>query len=382
MTGTHDVIVIGLGGIGSAACRSLALAGQRVLGLEQFGPAHAHGASHGLTRGVWQAYFMGPGYVPLLRRAYELWDELEATTGHPQLVRTGGICIGPQDGALVPAALASARACDLPHELLTAREVRRRYPQLAVGPDEVGLFDPTSGYVRPEQVVSDQLALAAALGAELRFHQPVTSIDSGPGEVTVTTSAGTFSAGRVVVAAGAWLPALLPAANLPVNVVRKVMHWFAPEAGVAAFRPDRQPYWIWESDGRVGYGHPAVDGPHGGAKAGFHDGGEPAFPDSIDRVVTGDEVELLRAWLRTRLPALSERHVRSTTCMYDNTPDLGFLLGALPEDPQVVVAGGTSGHAFKFVPALGEAIAEIVVEGRARHDLSLFAPDRFAPVLR
>jgi sarcosine oxidase len=375
---TSDVIVIGLGGLGSAACHHLATRGLRVVGLEQFQAVHDRGASHGETRGVWQAYFMGPGYVPFLQRAYELWDQLAELRGEPFFHRTGGICVGPAGGKLVPAALASAKACGLAHEHLDAAEVRRRFPTFTPADGEAAVFDPSSGYVRPEQVVRAQLDLATEAGAALRFEEPVVECDASASGVRVRTAVETYEADQLVVAAGAWMPRLLPGLKLPIQVLRKVMLWFDPVGGVEDFLPGRQPYWIWESDGAIGYGHPAVDGRLGGVKAGIHSGGDPAHPDDIDRLVHGEEVEVVRAFLRERIPQLAGRYLRSRVCMYDNTPDLGFILGRAPHSERIVLAGGTSGHAFKFVPAIGEAIADLVVAGQARQDISLFAPGRFS----
>ncbi|MCG8417676.1 MAG: N-methyl-L-tryptophan oxidase [Proteobacteria bacterium] len=377
MAYTSDVIVVGLGGLGSAACHHLATRGLRVVGVDQFQPAHARGASHGETRGVWQAYFMGPGYVPFLQRAYELWDHLAELRGEPFFHRTGGICLGPADGELVPAALASAKTCGLPHEYLDAAEVRRRFPTFTPAEDDVAVFDASSGYVRPELVIQAHIDLADKAGAILRFGEAVVECATTSSGVRVRTAAETYEADKLVVAAGAWIPKLFPQLTLPIQVLRKVMLWFDPIKGPEDFLPGRQPYWIWEGDGAIGYGHPAVDGVNGGVKAGIHSGGDPANPDELDRFVRAEEVDVVRAFLRDRIPQLAGRYLRSGVCMYDNTPDLAFVLGLAPSSERIVLAGGTSGHAFKFVPAIGEAIAELVIEGKATQDISLFAPDRF-----
>jgi sarcosine oxidase len=378
MVYTSDVIVVGLGGLGSAACHHLATRGLRVVGIEQFQPAHDRGASHGETRGVWQAYFMGPGYVPFLQRAYALWDQLAELRGELFFHRTGGICLGPADGKLVPAALASARTCGLAHEYLDAAEVRRRFPTFTPAEGDVAVFDASSGYVRPEQVVQAHLDLSGKAGAILRFGEAVVECTTSSSGVRVRTAVETYEADKLVVAAGAWIPKLLPQLALPIEVLRKVMVWFDPITGLEDFLPGRQPYWIWEADGAIGYGHPGVDGITGGVKAGIHSGGDPATPDELDRFVRGEEVDAVRAFLRNRIPQLNGHYLRSRVCMYDNTPDLGFILGPAPSSERIILACGTSGHAFKFVPAIGEAVADLVIEGKSTQDLSLFAPDRFA----
>lgn len=377
MTETADVLIVGLGGLGSAAAYHLAARGSRVIGIDRFGPAHARGASHGESRGVWKAYFMGAGYVPLLDRAYDLWDELGEIHGETLLHRTGGICVGPADGALVPAALASAREAGLEIECLESDEIRSRFPEFTPGPGDVAVWDPSSGYVRPEQVVTAHLDLARKHGADLRFDEKVLDLsDTGSG-VRVRTETGVYEADRLVVAAGAWAPQLLPELQPHTKVLRKVMLWFDPISRAEDFYPGRQPYWIWEGEnGTVGYGHPAVDGPSGGVKAGIHSGGEPADPDSLDRHVSTQDVEVVREFLAKRIPALPGRYLRSRVCMYDNSPDLGFIIGPSAQSDRITVAAGSSGHAFKFVPALGEVIAQLATEGASTHDISLFDPRR------
>ncbi|MFG2139953.1 N-methyl-L-tryptophan oxidase [Streptomyces sp. NPDC048650] len=374
----YDVAVVGLGALGSAACNALSAAGLTVLGVERYGPVHDQGASHGESRGVWQAYFMGPEYVPYLRRAYTLWSELEEASGERLFHRTGGLCVGPADGALVPAARASAEKCGLEHEYLTADEVHARYPQFTPPDDCAAVYDPGSGYVQPEQTVRVALELATRQSAALRFHEEVREIVEHHDGARLRTDRGTYEVGHVVVTAGCWAPGLLPELALPVQVLRKVMLWFEPEGGAAHFQPGRFPYWIWEGEGMVGYGHPAANGLHGGVKAGVHSGGTPTDPDLVDRFVQRSEIAEIQDFLRTRIPRLGAgRYRRSAVCLYDNTPDQAFVIGPASEHGRIVVAAGTSGHAFKFAPAIGESLMEIVKDGSPRQDLALFDPARF-----
>ncbi|MCG0283824.1 N-methyl-L-tryptophan oxidase [Streptomyces sp. PSAA01] len=377
MSERYDVVVVGLGGLGSAACHSLAASGLSVVGLERFGPVHDLGASHGESRGVWQAYFMGPEYVPYLRRAYTLWSELEAVSGERLFHRTGGLCVGPAKGTLVPAARRSAEQCGLEHEYLSAEDVRARFPHFTPDEECAAVYDPGSGFVQPEQTVRVQLDLARKHSAELRFGERVHEVTETAGGVRVRTDRGTYEAGHAVLTAGCWTPELLPALGVPVQVLRKVMLWFEPEGGAQEFQPGRFPYWIWEGDGMVGYGHPAANGLHGGVKAGVHSGGTPADPDQVDRFVRPEEIEEIQRFLRGRIPALGRgRYRRSAVCLYDNTPDQAFIIGPVSDHGRIVTASGTSGHAFKFVPAIGESLRELVTQGAASQDLSLFSPER------
>lgn len=379
MVQTSDVIVIGLGGVGSAACYHLTQRGLRVTGLEQFEAVHHRGASHGETRGVWQAYFMGPAYVRLLARAYELWDRLAVECGETFLHRTGGICIGPEDGQLVPAARQSANSCGLVHEYLSAETIRERFPNLAPSKGEVGIYDPSCGYVRPERVVRTHIDGALSRGADLRFAEPVIQCETGGSSVRVHTARGTYEAEKLVVSTGAWLNRLLPWVKIPVQVLRKVMMWFEPIQDRESFAVGAHPYWIWEADGQIGYGHPAVDGLAGGLKAGIHSAGTPTDPDQLDRLVREDDVREVREFVKDRVPKLAGEYLRGAVCMYDNTPDMGFVVGPAPEDPRILLAAGTSGHAFKFVPLLGEIVSDLVLTGRTESDISIFAPERFLP---
>ncbi len=378
MAQSYDVIVIGLGGLDSAACYHLAKRGLRVVGLEQFEAVHARGASHGESRAVWQAYFMGPAYVPLLQRAYALWDELGAMCGEQLLTRTGGLCLGSADRPLVSNARASARDCGLTHEYLDADEIHARYPAFAPGEGIGGVYDPGCGYVRPEHVVRTHLRLAKQAGAVLNFGEAVLECTSSSRGTGVRTSKQTYKADQLVVCAGAWAPRLLPELAMQIQVLRKVMVWFDPIADAEDFLPGRYPYWIWEEDGTIGYGHPAVDGVYGGVKVGIHSGGILTDPDRVDRFVRAEDVDEIRNFITGRIPNLNGQYVRSAVCHYDNTPDRNFIIGPVPGDEKVIVAAGTSGHAFKFVPAIAEVISDLVTTGNSREDIALFESGRFS----
>jgi sarcosine oxidase len=375
---TYDVIVIGLGGMGSAAAAHLAARGQRVLGLERFGAAHDRGSSHGGTRLIRQSYFEDPAYVPLLLRSYELWNRLCSDTGADLLTRTGGIYFGRPDSPTVAGSLRAAREWDLPHELLDADQIRRRFPTLSPSADEVGLFETAAGFVRPELTVATHLAVAERYGADLRLDSPVEGWSAPPGGgVRVTTAAGTFTAGRLVVCPGAWAPELLADLDVPLTVERQVMHWFQPIGGAGPFGSDRHPVYIHEaSDGTQIYGFPAVDGPDGGAKVAFFRRGGVTTADAVDRTVHPDEVAAMAAHLLTVLPTLPGRALTAVPCLYTTTPDHHFVIAQHPEHEQVTVACGFSGHGFKFVPVVGEILADLATTGTTAHPIGLFDPRR------
>jgi sarcosine oxidase len=380
----YDVIVLGLGGMGSAAAYHLARRGRRVLGLERYGPAHDRGSSHGQSRVIRQAYFEDPAYVPLLLRAYELWEQLEAETGRELLTITGGLMMGRPETTVVAGSIRSARAHGLRHEVLEAAAIRRRFPPFAPGPEVIALYEDKAGFVRPEDTVQAHLDRAAALGATLHFEEPVQAWQaraSGDG-VEVTTARGTYTAERLVIAPGVWAPQVLAELGLPLEVERQVMYWFAPAGDTGPFLPDRFPIYIWEADDRmVFYGFPAQGGPDEGVKVSFfriRGLDQRCTPETINRAVSEEEIARMRRYAAAGLPALDGPCLRAKTCMYTNTPDEHFVIALHPRHPQVVVAAGFSGHGYKFASVVGEILADLATDGATRHPIGLFQPRRFA----
>ncbi len=382
MSLTYDVIILGLGGMGSAAAYHLARRGRRVLGLERYTAAHDQGSSHGQSRIIRQAYFEDPAYVPLLLRAYELWESLARETGRDLLTITGGLMIGAPDSAVVSGSLRSAQEHGLPHEVLDATELRRRYPPFTPAPNLVALSEARAGFLRPEDCVRAHLDGAAQHGADLRFETPVLAWDAAPSGdgVRVRTDRGVYEAGRLVIAPGAWAPQLLADLGLPLRVERRVMAWFDPVGGVAPFAVGHFPIYIWQTeDGVSFYGFPAHDGPRGGVKVAFHNlpwTDASCTPDTVDRAVHPDEIERLRATLRPRLPSLSGPLLAAKTCLYTLTPDEHFVITAHPAQPQVALAAGFSGHGFKFASVVGEILADLATTGATRHPIQLFGLQR------
>jgi sarcosine oxidase len=335
----------------------------RVLGLDQFTPPHQHGSSHGQSRVIRQAYFEDPAYVPLLLRTYELWRELESVSGQSLLTITGGLMLGREDSAVVAGSRRSANTHGLPHEMLEAREIRRRFPQFHPEPDTVALFERNAGFLRVEECVRAQWQLAAARGAELKFGSAVIGWSANCAGVEVETRDGNYQAGQLVISAGAWAAQLLADLQLPLVVERQVQLWFEPPGGIAEFLPEKFPVWIWQTnDGLNPYGLPAIAGPNGGVKTAIHHGGRNTrcTPATVDRVVSADEVEQARRCLATRVPALAGRCLDAVTCLYTNTPDEHFIVDRHPGLPRVIIVSPCSGHGFKFCPVIGEMVAAMV----------------------
>ncbi|HEX6750718.1 MAG TPA: N-methyl-L-tryptophan oxidase [Longimicrobium sp.] len=377
MADRYDVIVAGLGTMGSASAYHLAARGRRVLGLDRFVPPHPHGSSHGDSRIIREMYFEHPLYVPLVQRAYELWRALERDAATPLMTLHGGLMIGPRDGMLVEGTLRSAEEHGLPYELLSPREVAARFPAFGLADGLVAVFDPRAGFLRPEACVRAHLALAARAGAELRFGEPALSWEPDGDGVVVRTPHGTYAADQLLLTAGAWTPELLRGLDLPLTVERQVVFWFDPPADDGRYDPERCPIYAWEhTPGYIGYGFPRLEK---GVKAALmHQGEAAAHPDDVRRAVDATEVEPLRDALRQMLPGVAAAPAtESMVCLFTNTPDTDFAIGFHPEHPQVLVSSPCSGHGFKFASAIGELHADLLTGETPCIDLTPFRLDRF-----
>ena len=359
----YDVIVVGLGAMGSAALYELSRRGQRVLGLEAFEPGHRLGSSYGESRVIRLAYFEHPNYVPLLQRAYELWAELERASGAELLHITGGLMIGVPETELVSGARASADEHRLEYELLDAAELRRRYPTFMPAEDEIALWEPRAGFLRPERCIETFIRLAGEAGAATRYTEPVRSWHATSQGVEITTDAGTYAADHVVFTCGARMAKVLGENIAPVRAERVPLFWM-DAAQPQLFEIGRLPIYMWETpDDLLFYGFPHVDWP--GVKVANHHSGEFVDPDRVDRTVTAHDEQRLRSAIADRIPALNGRVLSSLICLYENSPDGHFLIDRVPDHPNVIFAGGFSGHGFKFASVVGEILADYVTNGRA-----------------
>ncbi len=372
MTERFDVAVVGLGAMGSATVAELAAIGLRVVGLDRYRPPHLFGSSHGGTRIIREAYFENPMYVPLIKRAYEAWGELERRSGVELWRRTGGLMIGPRDGLLVAGALASTEAHGLPHELLNAEELQRRFPVFEPEPQVVGVWEPRAGILFPERAVELRLREAQAAGAELWFEQPVLGWRADGDAFQLDTAAGEVIAERLVFTAGPWLGELV--GGLPLEVERVVQHWFSTRPGSPLLDASRLPIFLWEFEAeKIFYGFPDVGE---GAKISLHYQGEPTTASAVRREVAAAEVGRLRGLMEKHLPSANGALLRSEVCLYTKTPDLHFLIDRHPEHDRIWLVSPCSGHGFKFAPVLGRAIAAEVAGETSDVDLGAFALER------
>ena len=372
-----DVVVCGLGAMGSAAVEHLARRGKRVLGLERYAPGHDRGSSHGLTRIIRLGYFEHPSYVPLLRRAYKLWHDLEQAIGRQLLHVTGIAEIGPPDSRLVQGTLACAHLHALRHELLAARELMRRFPAFRVPPDYIAVLQPDGGVLDVEPSVAALVALATAAGAEIRSGEAVRAVEPCAGGVRVVTDRGSVEAGAAIIATGAWMNSLLPGVTAPLRVTREVMGWFDP-IDAQPFSGGRTPVFIIESRHGMHYGIPPRAGIQAGIKvAKHHHRNETVDPDACDRRVSAADETLIRAAIAEHIPAANGRLIAAKTCLYTMTPDGDFLIDRLPGAPNIIVASPCSGHGFKFAPVVGEILADLATTGATPHDIARFSLGRF-----
>jgi len=374
---TYDVIVVGAGGMGSAAAWQLARRGQRVLVLERYDIPHAYGSSHGISRIIRLPYYEDPAYVPLLRRAYELWREAEIASGKELLVVTGSVDSSPEWDPLFQGALASARQHALPHEVLTGAEVNARFPGYRLPSAHRAVFQPQGGLVASERAVVAHVALALAHGADIRARERVLGWDAHPGGegVAVTTDKGRYQAARLVLAAGAWMGELArPLAGIAV-AERQVLAWLQPRRP-EWFGPDRFPVFNLQVDEGRYYGLPIYEVP--GFKFGrYHHQGESGAAGALLREPDAADEALLRGFAERYFPDGSGATLALRACMFTNTPDEHFLLDRHPDHPQVVLASPCSGHGYKFCSVIGEILADLATgDGTTRHDIGFFRMSR------
>jgi sarcosine oxidase len=373
-----DIVVAGLGVMGASVAHECALRGHRVIGIDRLAPPHAMGSSHGRTRIIREAYFEHPLYVPLVRRAFERWSELESRSGNSLFQQTGALMAGPADGTVIRGTLASVSEHSIPHEVLDAGMLRERFPALHLPESMAGVLETRAGVLHAESCHEALLHAAMEAGATLRTDERVLNVRETRDSVRVTTSSGEIDAGRVVMCCGAWLPELLARsdADLPLSVERQVVGFFDPAAGDARFSAERCPILLVEdADGAMFYSLPDTGY---GLKAGIHHTGDRVTPVEVDRVVSETDIERIRTPLARHMPAANGVLRSSVVCLYTNTPDEHFVIDALPASARSFVVSACSGHGFKFAPVIGEIVCRLIGGEPPVFDLAPFRAGRFA----
>lgn len=376
MTRSHDVVVLGVGGMGSAAACYLARRGLDVRAFERFVPGHDRGSSHGLSRIIRLAYFEHPSYVPLLHRAFALWRDLERECGRPLLHVTGALDAGLPDTRVFTGSLESCRLHRLRHEVLSGGAVSQRFPGYRL-PDEFrAVFQPDGGFLEPEHCIAAFVAEARRHGAVVEGNRTVRGWTRAAGGVVVDVDGEEVRAGQLVACGGAWTPQLVPSLAPFLRPERQVVGWFGLD-NAPAFSPARFPVFVMEAPYGTFYGFPEHGVP--GFKIGkYHHRGESVDPDTMDRTVSAADEAVLRDCVRRAFPGADGPLLRSSTCIFTNTPDEHFIVDRLPEAPEVVVVSACSGHGFKFCSVVGEVVADLVTRDATAHDISLFRLARLA----
>jgi sarcosine oxidase len=372
---TYDAIVIGVGGMGSAAACELARRGRRVLALEQFALGHDRGSSHGHTRIIRKAYYEHPDYVPLVCRAFERWYDLEQRQGLHLLSECPCLSIGRADSAMIAGVRASAAQHHLPVESLSAAELRHRYPAFRFGDEYVGVLERSAGFLYVDVCVQAHACEAVRLGATIQDNEPVVSWSANEREVIVQTTADRYTAARLVITAGPWAGQLLARQGAFLRVMRQVVQWFGTRND-ALFRRDVFPLYITDTPQGHFYGFPVLNAQ--GAKMARHYGApELTTPSEIERTIKPEDEATARAFLREHLPLIDGPCRRASVCIYTLTPDRHFLIDLHPEHANVALAAGFSGHGFKFAAVVGEILADLADNGRTDLPIGMFGIKRF-----
>jgi len=381
---TFDTIVLGVGSMGSAACFHLARRGVKVLGLEQFGIPHTLGSHHGDSRMIRLCYYEHPDYVPLLHRAYELWNELENHSAQRLLHMTGGIYMGPPDGEFIAATLRAASEHRLDHERLTRDDLRKRFPQFQVPDHFAGVWEPNAGFLLPEKVIAAHASLAMQHGAELHGCEPVLDWSADSRGASVRTSRGEYSARHLVVCGGAWSGKALRDLGVPLKVTRQVLGWVQPRKP-ELFAFGVMPVWAIDNpDNTQHYGFPMLDGEaFGSARPGFKIGhhwhAEQTTAETVNRMPRPEDENDFRPTLRAMIPDADGPLLSMGVCMYTCSPDSHFIIDRHPRVPggNVTLACGFSGHGFKFSSVVGEVLADLALDGRTKHPIEFLGLSRF-----
>jgi sarcosine oxidase len=376
MRNHFDVIVVGLGAMGSSTCCELARRGAKVLGLEQFNLGHALGSSHGQSRMIRLAYYEHPDYVPLLRRAHHLWCEMEARHGNIFL-QSGVIYMGAPDSPLISGSVGSASRYGIAHEMFDREQLASRFPHFTVPKDYVGMFEPEAGLLRPESIIQQYLSTALAAGVEVHACEPVTSWEATDSSVTVVTAKATYAAKQVVLTSGAWTGAIVRDLGVKLKVTRQIMAWFWPRQP-ELFSPEATSSWaIDNGKGGLFYGFPILPG-YPGVKVAIHAPGAEVPPNAVIRhFLPGDDFDI-RAAIRQYLPATEGPLLASSVCLYTNSPDAHFIVDRHPRHERVTMACGFSGHGFKFSSVMGEILADLALTGTSSLPITFLSLKRFA----
>jgi len=377
-----DVIVLGVGSMGSATCYHLAKRGLTVLGLEQSSIVHEYGSHHGQSRIIRKAYFEHPDYVPLLQRSYELWKELADETGQQLYTETGLLYAGNPDGFLMKGIHESARQHHIPISSNPASSIQSKFPTFNFPSTFEVILEPTAGFLSPENCIKSYVNRAQQFGAVIKSNTKVMSWKSIGNGIEVVTADETYTADKLVVTAGPWASQLLPNVDDFLHVTRQTVFWIQPK-NPELFSPDRFPCWLSELENSpdVYYGFPYLDektfGAPQGLKIAQHNPGQTVHPDHVDRFIRPEEVEHIHTVTEKIFPGQFVKLLHTKVCLYTYSPDEHFIIDLVPDNPNVVFACGFSGHGFKFSSVVGKALADLADGGSTQLPIGFLSADRF-----
>jgi len=378
-----DVIVVGLGAMGSAAVYHLAKSGVKVLGVDRYNPPHIYGSSHGDTRITRLAIGEGAEYVPLVIRSHELWRGIEQEVGYELLNQCGGLIMGVHSNAgqhgindFLNQTIESAKQYGIRHEVLSTQQIKSRFPHFNLIGNEDGYYEPEAGFLRPEKCIQAQLELATKYGATINRGERTISYEDDGNSVTVKTDKGTYSAAKLIISAGPWINELVGGYESVFKIYRQVLHWFNLKDKQKYETYNKLPVFIWEFGGSFDdfvYGFPAIDGPDGGLKVATEEYAASTTPDEVKREVTQDEIDqMYERYVKDKLPGLSRECIRAASCLYTVTPGHKFVIDYHPKQKNVIIASPCSGHGFKHSAAVGEILAQLATSGKTKLDISKF----------
>lgn len=385
----YDVIVIGLGAMGSAATYQLARSGARVLGIDRYKPPHAYGSTHGDTRITRLAIGEGAEYVPLVMRSHELWREIEREVGYELLNQCGGLIMSTHSDQqkhgtadFLYQTIEIAEQYRINHEKLTAAQMKSRFPELNLAGAEDGYYEPEAGFLRPEKCLQANLELTEKYGGNVHFGERAVSFEANNDFVQVWTDRATYTAEKLVISVGPWINDLIDNYTDIFKIYRQVLYWFDLKDQASYATYSKLPVFIWEFGGghdNFIYGFPAIDGATGGLKVASEDYTVENAPDQAKREVTADEIDnMYERYIKDRLPGLSRNCIRAASCLYTVTPDHRFVIDRHPHHDNIIIASPCSGHGFKHSAAIGEVLAQLTMTGKSDIDISAFALSRFS----
>jgi sarcosine oxidase len=375
-------IVLGVGSMGSAACYYLARSGVKVLGLEQFSITHELGSHTGQSRIIRKAYFEHPDYVPLLERAYHNWRELEVASSTQLYFPIGLLYAGRVDGVLIKGVTESAKLYGVEVNKLTSDEVRTRFPQFEIPVEYEILFEPDAGFLTPERCIQTFAEQAIRNGAVIHTNEKVISWKQQGELIIVATNRQTYTCDKLIITAGPWAKEFLPSLLKHLTVTLQVLVWTTPHQP-EQYQPDKFPCWLIDDPDQPGmyYGFPWLDestfGTPAGLKSAYHYPGQPTYANQVDREVKPEEINQLTTAIKRYLPTGFQSIQQTKTCLYTNTPDENFIIDFLPENKQVIVAAGFSGHGFKFASAVGEILSDLASVGKTELPIDFLKASRF-----